>query len=174
MRHAAPGSTASAALPIRRGMDVFSAYQDEYLGTVIQVTYAGTRARGQQAGAETSREHLEATPRLVHEEGAEVSPTAGAGSKVLGEEVGPVPTVAAGNTGPVTQSAAHDYATDPGRSYQSVAWFAVRPGRVNLGPFSPPLYVPVSAIRSLSLERIVLDAERAGIPKEWKQKPSRT
>lgn len=171
MHHPTPHATQSLPFPIRRGMDVFSDDQTQYLGTVVEVAYAGSGTRGGQAGAETTRQHLAGTPDLVHEQGATVSPTAGAGSKKSGEEMGPFPTISAGNAGPVNQSAAHDYATHPRHRYQDVAWFAVRPGRVNLGPLTTPFYVPASAIRSLSLERIVLDMNRANIPDDWKEKP---
>lgn len=174
MNHSSRRGTQSPPFPIRRGMDVFSAYQNQYLGTVVKVAYTGSRARGEQAGAETTREHLIGTPELVHEQGATVSPTAGAGSKKSGEEMGPFPTISAGNAGPINQSAAHAYATDPDQTYQGVAWLAVRPGRINLGPLTAPFYVPVTAIRSISLERIVLDVEGSSVPAGWRQKPDTT
>lgn len=172
MRHPTTESDRSSPLPIRRGMDVFSAYQSTYLGTVVDVAASGTGSSGGRSGGETSRAHLEGTPELVHEQGATVSPTAGAGSKELGEEMGPFPTIQMGNGGPVKQSAAHNYATNPDHTYEDVAWFAVRPGRINLGPLTPPFYVPVSAIRSISLERIVLDVDHQGIPQSWHTKPA--
>lgn len=171
MQHPSPHGTQSPPFPIRRGMDVFSDYQTQYLGAVVEVAWTGSDTRGGQAGAETTRQHLAGTPDLIHEQGAAVSPTAGAGSKKSGEEMGPFPTIAAGNDGPTNQSAAHDYATDPKHTYRDLAWFAVRPGRINLGPLTAPFYVPASAVRSLSLERIVLDVDREGIPASWKVRP---
>lgn len=38
----------------------------------------------------------------------------------------------------------------------TVLWFSVRPGRINLGPLTPVLYIHPSEIRSISMERIVL------------------
>lgn len=174
MHHSPLHTTQSPPFPIRRGMDVFSAYQNQYLGTVVEVAFTGSPAGGEHAGAETTREHLIGTPELIHEQGATVSPTAGAGSKKSGEEMGPFPTIAAGNTGPINQSAVHNYATDPGQTYQGVAWCAVRPGRINLGPLTAPFYVPATAIRSISLERIVLDVEGSSVPAGWRQKPDTT
>lgn len=171
MQRPSPHVAQPPPFPIRRGMDVFNAYQNQYVGTVVEVAHTASDTRGQQAGAETTRRHLAGTPDLIHEQGAQVSPTAGAGRKRSGEEMGPFPTVAAGNAGPVNQSAEHDYATDPEQGYEGVAWFAVRPGRINLGPLTAPFYVPASAIRSLSLERIVLDMNQANIPDDWKEKP---
>lgn len=75
-------------LPIRRGMDVYSVYQNQYIGAVIGVT-----------GDNCVR---------------------------------------------------------------------VRPGRLNLGPLTHPLRVPLSAIRSISMERIVLDRQREQIPAAWR------
>lgn len=177
-----PASSRGAAaeslpLPIRRGMDVFSAYQDQYIGTVVEVLYAGAASGGGAAGeGGDNPTGSEARPRdvgLVHEEGATVGHGENRGKRVLGEESGPVPTIAIGNTGPVNQSAAHAYATGPDAPLPDVIAFAVRPGRVNLGPLTRPLYVPVNAIRSISMERIALDVQRNQIPASWRQRPGR-
>jgi hypothetical protein len=95
----------------------------------------------------------------VHEEGRTVDPTRHKPEQRLGEEMGPVPTVALGNTGPVKQSAGERYATTPRDDEREIVAFAVRPGRINLGILAPYTWVPVEAIRSISMERIVLSVE---------------
>jgi hypothetical protein len=49
----------------------------------------------------------------------------------------------------------------------------VRPGRLNLGIFSPVVYIPIDVVRSLSMERVVVDTGDVWMPAEWKQRPSR-
>ncbi len=164
--------TQTLPFPIRRGMDVFSIYQNQYIGAVIEVRTAGLFTGGIQAGRETEPAFALRTPSLAHEEGASISPTEYAGTKRLGEEMGPFPTAAVGNTGPAHQSAAREYATEPGQTLDEIAWFTVRPGRLNLGPFTRPLWIPVSAIRSISMERIVLDVQWGAIPGSWWRRPS--
>jgi hypothetical protein len=160
--------------PLRPGMDVYSHYQDEYIGSVVRVLYAEahttpTRSPGPPvAGGGPNPTGSEAAPTdigLVHEEGAVVGHAENRGSRVLGEEMGPVPTMSTGNTGPSAQSAAQAYATRTARPVQDIGWLVVRPGRINLGPLTPPLYVPALAIRSISMERIVLDVQRESIPR---------
>lgn len=143
-------------LHVRVGVDVYSAYQDQYLGTVIAVWRRSAPTTG--AGLrETAATEASRGPRSG---GA-------AGSKVLGESLGPAPSTDVGNTGPRAQSAANLYATRPGPEPADVIAFAVRPGRMN--PFARPLYVPTSAVRSISMERIILDVERDAIPAAWRE-----
>jgi hypothetical protein len=99
------------------------------------------------------------SPALVHEQEAQVSPPPRHGKPTLGEELGPFPTISAGNSGPVQQSASHAYATKT-QTGVGVILFAIRPGRVNLGPLTPPRYFPSTAVRSLSMERIIVDESR--------------
>ena len=165
--------------PIRPGMDVYSAYQDQYIGSVVRVVPGSAPAAGgpQETGPNSpgspvpsvAGEMAPASIGVVHEEGAVVGHTDARGSTMLGEEMGPVPTIPIGNTGPVTQSASHAYATGGGPA-PDIRCLVVRPGRLNLGPLTPPLYVPASAIRSISMERIVLDVQRKQIPGEWRRK----
>jgi hypothetical protein len=157
-------------------MDVYSAYQDEYLGSVIRVWHGDGGAAGPPGAGSGPRESgsaREATqnPHLVHEEGAAVDPTRRVGRQQLGEEMGPFPTMAIGNSGPKRQSAGDHYATEIKDLEPDVLYFAVRPGRLNLGPLTRPLYIPTSAVRSISMERIVLDVQRDQIPTEWRRRP---
>lgn len=125
--------------------------------------------RGAGVGQTESEEHVMSGPSLTHEEGHEVSPTEHAGSRMLGESLGPFPTAGAGNTGPQRQSAQGEYATgthQPG----DIVFFAVRPGRINLGFLTPPLFVPVSAVRSVSLERVVLDVTDDETLRRWQKR----
>lgn len=137
--------TGTVSLRIRPGMDVYSTYQNQYLGTVIAVTRRAA-----------PREPV-ATPK-----GGRAP-----GSEVLGEALGPVPTDEVGNTGPRAQSAANAYATRLGPVPADVVAFVVRPGRAN--PRARPLYVPTAAVRSISMERIILDVQREAIPDAWQQ-----
>jgi hypothetical protein len=144
-------------------MDVFNADQSRYLGSVIKVWHGGEGAPPPEARGATGRQtgsaesEARSAPELTHEQGATVHPTERMGSKKLGEEMGPVPTIAAGNTGPVEQSAERHYATDPEHSGSDVTFFAVRPGRIN--PLARPLYIPTARVRSISMERIIVDME---------------
>lgn len=139
--------TRAARLRIRNGMDVYSADQDQYLGTVVKV-WRHDLPGGSTAGS---------------------TDASAAGSEVLGESLGPAPSAEVGNTGPRAQSAANLYATRPGPEPADVVSFAVRPGRMN--PWARLLYVPTSAVRSISMERIILDVERDAIPAAWTRTP---
>lgn len=150
-------------LHIRPGMDVYSAYQNEYIGTVVRVKMGGGPITAGQGPVETgsSEQAVQGNPELVHEEGGTVSPTRHMPKRQLGEEMGPVPTIALGNTGPTNQSASHRYATAPRHGdIREVQFFAVRPGRINLGFLTAPIWIPASAIRSISMERVVVDWDR--------------
>jgi hypothetical protein len=162
-------------------MDVYSAYQDQYIGSVVRVwrreDRSGSAPRRGAAGDQTgsSPEYAlgaaQSNPNLIHEEGRDVDPTWFVGSKQLGEELGPFPTMPVGNTGPIKQSASQNYATEPGDELANVAYFAVRPGRINLGPLTRLLYVPTAAVISVSMDRIVLDVQRSQIPDTWRRSP---
>ncbi|MBV9282659.1 MAG: hypothetical protein JOZ41_21490, partial [Chloroflexi bacterium] len=83
------------SLHIRPGMDVYSAYQDEYIGSVVGVWQraepAGTAEQRGAGARETGSapESARQNPDLTHEEGAGVDPTRHMGKKELGEEMGP-------------------------------------------------------------------------------------
>jgi hypothetical protein len=155
-------------------MDVYTTDQKQYIGTVTRVLWRqAEQSRG--AGAEetgSSESAVQGNPKLVHEEQNEVSPTEHIAARKLGEEMGPVPTIALGNSGPEEQSAAQHYATEPRGPDREAAYLVVRPGRINLGILTPPLWVPVAAVRSISLERIVLDVERDSVPISWRVPPA--
>lgn len=174
----------SPRLHIRPGMDVYSAYQDEYIGSVIRVWRQdgdhGTAAERGATGRETgSASGATQNPHLAHAEGHAADPTGHLSSKAppvlqlrcLGEELGPFPTKQVGNTGPENQSASQSYATEPHDPLANVWYFAVRPGRINLGLLTRPLYVPTTAVRSISMDRIVLDVQKGHIPDEWRKRP---
>jgi hypothetical protein len=157
-------------------MDVYSAYQDQYIGSVVKVWHGdgaafGTRAAGSSPHETGSTRGQTQNPHLVHEEGRSVDPTRHVGRQQLGEEMGPFPTMEVGNTGPKRQSAGDHYATAVKDLTPDVLYFAVRPGRLNGGPLTRPLYVPTSAVRSVSMERIVLDVQRDQIPASWRRRP---
>lgn len=169
-------------LRIRPGMDVYSAYQDQYIGSVVGVRRRTERDTGQVVSSPASErgagaretgsapEAVQGIPNLVHEEGASAQPVGYVGHRQLGEEMGPVPTAEAGNTGPLNQSAQHAYATGAAEP-ASLTAFVVRPGRINLGPLTRPLYIPPAAIHSISMERVVLTVQKEQIPREWRRAP---
>ncbi len=159
-------------LHIRPGMDVYSAYQNQYLGSVVRVwrgtdaaLFAGTPSR------DASKSLAAGNAPMVHEEGNVVGHAEHRGNRILGEDLGPFPTSTAGNTGPLNQSAEHEFATGRADPLANVRYFAVRPGRINLGLLTRPFYVPTSAIHSLSMERVVLDVQREQMPAAWRDKP---
>ncbi len=171
--------TTEQMLPIRPGMDVYSTYQNQYIGSVIAVRH-GTVIEGRQPRAEggqnpTGSEQSPPTARIAQEQGGPTNITNDQQRHVLGEELGPVPTMATGNSGPRRQSADEAYATTSDHHQSTsaaVTSFTVRPGRLNLGPLTWRLYVPASAVRSISMERIVLEVQRDQIPASWRTKPS--
>lgn len=170
-------------LRVRPGVDVFSADQNEYIGHVIAAigdapssgsTQAGRAARETDSAAARggeSQARYQQSAALVHEEDHTVSPSHYQGQRTLGEEMGPFPTIAMGNTGPGRQSAGQNYAIDQPEETAGSACFVVRPGRIN--PLARPLYIPVSAVHSISLERVVLGVQRNAIPAEWLRNPYR-
>jgi hypothetical protein len=160
------------SFPLRRGMDVYDT-RNRYVGSVVYVHQVKAHSESHSAGTETTEGHPADAPALVHEEGATQQPAEHTGNRMLGEDMGPFPTRSMGNTGPRRQSAGSGYATYPGHTLPGVSWFAVRPGRLNLGVMSRPLRVPASAVRSISMERIILSVERGDIPASWRVGRSR-
>jgi hypothetical protein len=155
-------------LHIRRGMDVYNAFQDRYIGTVVGVWRGDDGAR--PGARDVEKEGAVENTRQVHEEGQVVGHAAEQGDRMSGEEMGPVPTIGRGNSGPVAQSAANDYATMKRHEQGAgVVYFAVNPGRLNLGPLTRRYYVPTSAVRSISMERIVLGVQQ--LDEEWRRRP---
>jgi hypothetical protein len=142
-------------------MDVFNCDGSRYIGSVVRVRRGGrTRDRGGGPVETGSSPHAtQGNPELVHEEGHTVDPTRHLSEHTLGEEMGPVPSIALGNDGPLSQSARQQYATEPHGDLDDVLAFAVRPGRLNLGFLSPVRWVPAERVRSLSMDRIILDVE---------------
>ncbi len=159
-------------LHIRPGMDVYSAYQNQYLGSVVRV-WQGTGAASSagQPSRDAGNTLAAGNAPMVHEEGNVVGHAEHRGNRVLGEDLGPFPTSAAGNSGPLNQSAEHEFGTGRADPLANVRYFAVRPGRINLGLLTKPFYVPTSAIHSLSMERVVLDVQREQMPAQWKRRP---
>ncbi len=131
---------------IRRGMDVYDTDQTEYIGSVIEVVSGDRQAIG-----------------------ANTAPPPAASSKnghVFGEELGPFPTIAVGNTGPDSQSKARSYGTRHGGAVENVTGVVVRPGRRN--PLARPLYIPFDAIRSIAMDRLILDIRKSEMPSDWR------
>ena len=142
---------------IRPGMDVYNHRQDRYLGTVVRVFHGAPQvATGDQA-QKTGSAGVGGNAPMVHEEGNVTGHAEARGKRMLGEEMGPVPTIAAGNTGPILQSAGQEYAIGIRDIQPDVSHFTVRPGRINLGPLTPALTISASALVSISMERIVVD-----------------
>jgi hypothetical protein len=158
----------------RPGMDVYTADQKQYIGTVTRVLWRPAEKTPGAGPVETgsSESAVQGNPELVHEQQAQESPTAHLAERRLGEEMGPVPTIALGNSGPEEQSAGRHYATEPRGPKREAEYLVVRPGRINLGILTPPLWVPAGAVRSVSLERVVLDVERDGVPISWRVPPA--
>jgi hypothetical protein len=142
---------------IRRGMDVYSSGQKRYLGSVVRVIHSGSSVSPGGKAERTASAGIGADAPLVHEEGNVTGHADERGTRMLGEEMGPVPTVAAGNTGPTRQSAQREYATDVRDTAPDVSHFLVRPGRINLGPLTRTVRIPSSAVIGISMERIVVD-----------------
>lgn len=172
----------SPRLPIRCGMDVYNVYQNRYLGSVVRVWQRSGEQLGPEKRAAIAQETgprssgMQGTPThgvppLTHEEGQAADPTSHQGTRQLGEELGPFPTIGVGNRGPINQSAAHSYATERDDPLANVHVFAVRPGRINLGPLTSSIYIPVSAVCSVSMERVVVDIDGKEIPAAWRNRP---
>lgn len=167
--------TSRAGTPsvIRPRMDVFSAYQNQYIGSVVAVMQRTDDSVGaQDSGSNPTRSE----PRLnsvslVHEEGNVAGQAEHRGERRLGEDMGPVPTSGYGNTGPITQSASRAYATHPEDVSKAILYLVIRPGRLNLGPLTRPVYIPWSAVGSISMDRVVLGMQREDIPAEWGRRP---
>lgn len=167
--------TSAPTLHIRVGVDVYSAYGNEYIGSVVRVldrvSISGGGPRQEGANPTGSEAGVQGTG-LTHEEGHEADHAGYQGRRMLGEEMGPEPTIALGNGGPERQSASQVYATDVREPLGGTRCFVVRPGRINLGPLTRPLYIPTSAIASMSMERIVIEVAKDRMPQEWRHRPS--
>ncbi|HEY8685655.1 MAG TPA: hypothetical protein VIO57_08620 [Chloroflexota bacterium] len=166
-----PPAGGDVRLRIRQGMDVWDAFQEHYLGSVIQVRY-GTPPTSQGARQVEKEGTVESHP-LVHEEGHLGGHAGSQGNRQNGESMGPFPTAAIGNHGPTIQSAAADYATHQTDNLTSVISFTVRPGRINFGVFTRPFYVPSTAVNSISMERVVVDVRGGIVPAAWRRRPHR-
>jgi hypothetical protein len=144
---------------IRPGMDVYTARQDRYLGTVVGVVHDTASVAPGGKAERTASSRVGSDRPMVHEEGNVTGHAEQRGTRMLGEEMGPVPTMATGNTGPTRQSAGEDYATHVRDIQPDVSHFLVRPGRINFGPLTRALTIPASALVSVSMERIVVNWE---------------
>jgi hypothetical protein len=165
-----PSAGGDVRLRIRQGMDVWDAYQEHYLGSVIHVRH-GTRPTTEGVRQVEKEGAVESHP-LVHEEGHVGGHAGSQGQRQNGETMGPFPTASVGNHGPVTQSAEADYATGQTDDLTDVISFTVRPGRINFGIFTRPFYVPSTAVHSISMERVVVDVRGRFVPAEWRRRPS--
>jgi hypothetical protein len=159
-------------LTIRPGMDVFNRDGSHYIGAVVRVARGPAAPHTGSGPVETgtSGQVVSGNPQLVHEEGQTVDPTRHIGEHRLGEEMGPVPTIALGNSGPENQSAERHYATATRADLGEVQSFAVRPGRINLGILTPLIWVLADSVRAISMERIVLTVD--AVPDAWRRRPS--
>lgn len=164
-----PSSDGHVRLRIRAGMDVWDAYQEHYIGSVIHV-WRGPLPTTKGARRAEKEDAVESHP-LVHEGGHVAAHATSQGTRQNGEAMGPFPTMSAGNGGPAAQSAHADYATGQSDERTNVISFAVRPGRLNLGILTRPLYIPSTAVHSISMERIVLAVHGNDIPAAWRHRP---
>jgi hypothetical protein len=137
-------------------MDVYSSGQKRYLGTVIRVVHGEPSGSSGGKAQRTASAGIGGDAPIVHEEGNVTGHADQRGTRMLGEEMGPVPTIAAGNTGPTRQSAQREYATDVHDMAPDVSHFLVRPGRINLGPLTHAVTIPSSAVIGISMVRIVV------------------
>ena len=137
-----------ARFTIRRGMDVYDTGYENYIGSVIETITAEMGTNGARPSGQGRDRQL--------------------AGHVFGEELGPFPTVRVGNTGPDSQSRVNDYGTHGQEALGSVAGIVVRPGRVN--PFARPLYIPLRFIRSIAMDRLILNVEKSGMPREWRSR----
>ena len=144
---------------IRPGMDVYSERQDRYLGCVVRVIRGEPSPAPDDQAQRTGSGSPPGDAPMVHDEGNVTGHAEPAGKRMLGESRGPVPTGQFGNTGPDRQSAGQGYATQVRDTPPDVAYFLVRPGRVNWWFLTPTFSVPISAVRSISMERVVVDWE---------------
>jgi hypothetical protein len=146
-------------LYIRPGMDVYSTRQDRYLGSVVRVIHGEPSVAPDDKAQRTGSAGPPGDAPMVHEEGNVTGSSEPEGKLALGESRGPVPSGQLGNTGPDRQSAGQGYATRVRDIPPDVAYFLVRPGRVNWWFLTPTFSVPTSAVRSISMERVVVDWE---------------
>lgn len=114
---------------IRTSMDVYT-LDNYYLGSILRIKRGRTNP-----------------PR------ARVPETARQSSETNGEMLGPMPTASIGNPGPRNQSAQREYATTPSTDR------SIGDGSLTVGKWWGLVdrrHVPIDAILSVSLERIVL------------------
>ena len=119
---------------LHRRLDVF-ARDDVYLGTIVKIVAADRPAMRPDASGEQE------------------APAARHPSRVSGELLGPMPTASLGNPGPLSQSAAGGYRTEPdgarslvGGSIVVGRWWGLVGRRT----------IRLDQILSLSLERVIL------------------
>lgn len=149
-------------LRIRHGMDVYSAYQNQYLGTVVKV-WQEPVPQPSDVGPFVATQPQQQIEEALHNSSAK---------RLLGEDLGPFPTGSIGNTGPRHQVAGQSYATKLSRVESGVVCFAVRPVRIGgINLFARKLYIPTSAVMSISMERIILDVQQDQIPAAWYKRP---
>ncbi len=122
---------------IRPSMDVYT-LDNAYLGTVLAVV-SGPEPPLEEAALAPSRET----------------------STISGESLGPMPTQPVGNAGPRTQSARAQYAAQPdgaerlGHGALTVGkWWGLAARRM----------IPLDAVQTVSLERVVLKLKRDELP----------
>lgn len=146
------------SLDIRPGMDVYNEDQTRYLGCVVTVAYVdgvsgGPQENGSNPTGSVRPAHV---APMVHEQDRITDSLEHAGKHTLGEELGPVASRELGNAGPQSQSAGNIYATHPTAYTCAAVSFTVRPGRLNFGRLTPTREYFISAVRSISMERIVV------------------
>ena len=127
---------------VRRGMDVVT-LDDVLLGTIVWIRRGGSRRS--------------------------VAAPAGAVRQVSarnGEALGPMPTTAVGNRGPTVQGALASFASQGKRAGRPLDGAELLVLRTPIGPdFRHPLprlrRIPVSAVQTVSLERVILRVTEA-------------
>ena len=130
---------------VRRGMDVFT-LDNVLVGTVVWIR--GGRPRQSRTGR---------------------APEAGGQtSDVSGETLGPMPTTRVGNRGPLTQGAGTRFASRAERVGRALDGAELLVLRTPIGPdlrrYRPRLRsVPLTAVQTVSLERVVLRVTEADL-----------
>ena len=122
---------------IRLSMDVYT-LDNAYLGTVLTVV----------PGPEPPAEASASAPG--HESSA-----------ISGESLGPMPTQPVGNVGPETQSARAVYATRPDGA-ERLGHGALKVGK--WWGLAARRTIPLDAVQTVSLERVVLKLKRDELP----------
>jgi hypothetical protein len=146
------------SMDLHRGMDVYT-MDYHYIGQVSRVIINSQR---REPSLPFSSGNRQAPPHTISEAPDIHDPRWGT-RKLTGEDLGPAPTASAGNSGPLRQSSAAQYATgdESGSEIRPDGYFIV-----SIGPFGlyGQLSVPFDAVYSIAAERVLLACKKADLP----------